>query len=511
MLLDTLLIEPLHLAYVLGVASIATELIAALNRSKLIRTMLYGVVFVAIVLAVPLLLANHLHLTTVIVAVVAFYRLVNAARVIVHRVAEPRLYFSSRRSSLVLLVAQVVSVVVWQLQYDYGLSPYAVTMALLVSAVAGAVLLAMSTRRNLSRMKIRPSDSRKSDTELPTVSVCIPARNETLDLPSCLSALLKSDYPKLEIIVLDDCSQDKTSEIIKGFAQQGVRFISGEPPKDGWLAKNQAYQALAEAASGEILLFCGVDTRFDKSAIRSMVASLSARKKQMISLLPKGLQSHEHASLVQPMRYWWEIALPRRLFNRPPVLSTVWMITRQAFFGRGEMKAVKASVLPEGYFARELTLADEYSFMRASGKMMVKSAKRLEDQWQTAIRVRYPRLRKRPENIMLVSLAALWLFVLPFGVFVAGFFTSLGLIHVLAGVVVLINSYTHYRLLRAWLEKPQAVALALFPAAVLADFVVMQISMFRYEFSTVTWKDRNICIPVMRYHKSLPKIEATEA
>jgi len=74
------------------------------------------------------------------------------------------------------------------------------------------------------------------------------------------------DYPKLEIIVLDDCSQNKhTPEIIRSFAHDGVRFIQGEHPKPTWLAKNQAYDRLAQESSGEFILFCGVDVRFSQT------------------------------------------------------------------------------------------------------------------------------------------------------------------------------------------------------------------------------------------------------
>ena len=51
---------------------------------------------------------------------------------------------------------------------------------------------------------------------------------------------IASDYPKLEIIVLDDCSQDRTAEIIRNFAHDGVRFIQSEDNKDNWLDKNKA-------------------------------------------------------------------------------------------------------------------------------------------------------------------------------------------------------------------------------------------------------------------------------
>jgi len=66
--------------------------------------------------------------------------------------------------------------------------------------------------------------------DLPTVSVCIPARNENAALADYITAALASDYPKLEVLVLDDCSQDDTSEVIRSFAHQGVRFVQGSAP-----------------------------------------------------------------------------------------------------------------------------------------------------------------------------------------------------------------------------------------------------------------------------------------
>ena len=48
-----------------------------------------------------------------------------------------------------------------------------------------------------------------ADKDLPSISVLIPARNETEELHACLDALVASDYPKLEILVLDDCSQER--------------------------------------------------------------------------------------------------------------------------------------------------------------------------------------------------------------------------------------------------------------------------------------------------------------
>lgn len=498
--------EPFRLILATGLVGVGFEVSATLIRQKVIRRLSYIAMIPFTAFASAELLVYDFRLVTLVLVFVALFRLLNAMRAIEARMKEPRLFFVSRRTSWKLLVPQIGLFMLWLLIRTWSIDLRNSLLFLLSTSLLGGVVFVLSVHRSLTKTKFRSSEVYRSDTELPSVSVCIPARNETDDLPACLGALIKNDYPKLEILVLDDCSQDRTSEIIKSFAQNGVRFIAGEATKSAWLAKNQAYQALAEAASGEILLFTGVDTRFGEQSIRVLVSTMLARQKQMVSVLPKSQQANEHAFLVQPMRYWWELALPRRLFNRPPVLSTVWAISRQAFFGRGEMKAVKNSIMPEGYFARELTLTDEYSFMRSSGRLDISTAKKIPDQWQSAIRTRYPRLRQRPEDVLLVILLEVWLIGLPLGVFLVGFFVRLGLLWLVAGLNTLALMYVHRRIMSAWGVQHLSLAIALLPLAVVIEVWVTLRSMVQYEFAKVKWKDRDICIPIMQHHKKLPRI-----
>src|SRR5688500_13660714 len=132
-------------------------------------------------------------------------------------------------------------------------------VALATTIICGAQLLVSLDRYRLKKYQ----HSHIPQADMPTVSICIPARNETHALADCLYSVLQSDYEKLEVIVLDDCSHDKTSRIIKSFAQDGVRFIQGEMPAEGWLGKNYACETLAAQANGEYLIYMSVDTRIE--------------------------------------------------------------------------------------------------------------------------------------------------------------------------------------------------------------------------------------------------------
>ncbi|MBU4298553.1 glycosyltransferase family 2 protein [Patescibacteria group bacterium] len=61
---------------------------------------------------------------------------------------------------------------------------------------------------------------------LPFVSIIIPCRNEEKFIGKCLDSILEQDYPKekLEVLVVDGMSEDKTREIIKNFQFSNFNF-----------------------------------------------------------------------------------------------------------------------------------------------------------------------------------------------------------------------------------------------------------------------------------------------
>jgi glycosyltransferase involved in cell wall biosynthesis len=373
----------------------------------------------------------------------------------------------------------------------------------MIIAFLGALFIVYVTKKHIREIQPPKSIPAIAGRGLPSVSVLIPARNETEDLRLCLDSLLRSTYPKLEILVLDDCSQDKnTPQIIKEFAHDGVRFIKGDVPPKHWLAKTFAYQELVDESSGEILLFCGVDVRFEPHSVESIIKTLIDTKKSMISVMPKNVLSSRApllSYLIQPVRYAWEIALPRNWLRRPPVLSTTWIVGRDFLKKHGEFKAVSSSSSIESYFAKIAAKTKAYTFYQSLAVFGLTSHKLLSEQKATATRCRYPQTHRRPEIVAGLTLSELFIMFLPY-VFIIISVSELNIAMIFINLLTIILLSYHYAVLtKVTYEKFIPIAMFLLPFAVIYDIWILNYSMWSYEFKEVIWKGRNICIPVMRY------------
>ena len=127
-----------------------------------------------------------------------------------------------------------------------------------------------------------------TDAECPAISVLLAARDEEEKLPEALATLVALDYPKLQIVAVDDRSRDATARILDEFArthpQLRVVHISELPP--GWLGKPHALFNAYQKASGEWLVFTDADVRFRPDTLRRAVAL--ARQKQLDHLTLMG-------------------------------------------------------------------------------------------------------------------------------------------------------------------------------------------------------------------------------
>lgn len=151
-------------------------------------------------------------------------------------------------------------------------------------------------------------DENVAPSNLYNVSVIIPARNEEKNIERCVKTLLSQNYPKkmLEIIVIDDNSTDKTSEIVKEIIKNNpnVKLIQAPELPKNWCGKPHACWIGANASSGDMLFFLDADTYSEPSLINSGISYLETNKLDFLSLLPKFVLSTFSEKLFMPIQFF---------------------------------------------------------------------------------------------------------------------------------------------------------------------------------------------------------------
>ena len=125
--------------------------------------------------------------------------------------------------------------------------------------------------------------------DLPTLSVVIPARNEERRLEGALRTVLRQEYPGvLEVVLVDDRSGDGTGDIMERLAagKYGVVMVRIEELPEGWLGKNHAIHVGARRAQGEWLLFTDADVYFAPGTFRRAIAYAEARGLDHLTMRP---------------------------------------------------------------------------------------------------------------------------------------------------------------------------------------------------------------------------------
>jgi chlorobactene glucosyltransferase len=159
--------------------------------------------------------------------------------------------------------------------------------ALLVAACVPLGVLTAIAVHNLRRAPQMSAAGRPFGT--PRVSLLVPARNEAGNLRRTLPALQATDWPNLEILVLDDGSTDATAAVVDAAAaaDDRVRRLVGRALPDGWLGKPWACQQLGEAADGDVLIFLDADVLAHPQAVADTVSAMQHRGAGAVTGLPR--------------------------------------------------------------------------------------------------------------------------------------------------------------------------------------------------------------------------------
>jgi len=103
--------------------------------------------------------------------------------------------------------------------------------------------------------------SEDSENRYPPVSVIICARNEAANIKMFLPSILEQDYPSYEVILVNDCSEDGSDDILGEYLQKYKHLKISSITRDPRFAHNKKFAQFIgiKAASNELLVFTDAD------------------------------------------------------------------------------------------------------------------------------------------------------------------------------------------------------------------------------------------------------------
>ncbi len=169
-------------------------------------------------------------------------------------------------------------------------------LAAMLCALGPAVLFCVNLRRY---MPPPPASG-----PLPPISVLIPARNEERSIRAAVESVLASTGIDFELIVLDDASTDRTSEIVTGLVPNStgrLRLAQAPTLPPGWNGKQHACWSLAHLARYDTLCFIDADVRLAPDALARMSAFLHSGPAKLVSGFPRQITETTLEWLLLPL------------------------------------------------------------------------------------------------------------------------------------------------------------------------------------------------------------------
>mgnify|MGYP000869343937 FL=1 len=328
----------------------------------------------------------------------------------------------------------------------------------------------------------------------PSLSICIPARNEEASIGQLLSSLQPFVRPDMEIFVLDDHSTDGTAQVIRQHEPDlpALRLLQGASLPSGWTGKNWACHQLAQQARGEVLLFVDADVWLESDAPGATLDALRYYRADALSAFPwqqlDGVVSKAVVPIMDVLLYAF---LPLQLVHRTRARSLAAANGQWIAFRRSCYEAIGGHAALRGEVVEDIALARAvkqhgFRMLLTSGVGMLRCRmyRSPGEVLRGFSKTFFAAFDFRAMAFVPMLLFMLLVFVLPF-IWLA--IDARVLILTAIGLNVLLRTFMSIRLRHGWLS------VILHPFGILgAVGIGMHAIWQRYRRGSVIWKDRAI-------------------
>jgi len=331
----------------------------------------------------------------------------------------------------------------------------------LLATVPGAVLwliiLLLPWRPWSTRERLESGPS-SQPADLSNITVLIPARNEAEGIGRTLTALVRQG-PGLEIVVINDQSEDDTAGAARAAGPAGMRVIEGETLPDGWTGKLWALEQSLTEVSTRYTLLLDADIEVLDGIVGRMLEFLRARRIAMVSLMATLSMVGRWEKLLMPsFIYFFKLLYPFHLANSSSsrvaaAAGGTVLIETDVLREIGGFAALKDELIDDCALAAKVKAAGHGTWVGLSHSVV--SHRRyptLRSIWNMVARTAYTQLQYSPVLLLGCVLALLLTFVLP----LAGLFAPDPMARtaaIVAGVtaaVTYLPTLIYYRRSPAW-------------------------------------------------------------
>jgi cellulose synthase/poly-beta-1,6-N-acetylglucosamine synthase-like glycosyltransferase len=205
----------------------------------------------------------------------------------------------------------------------------------------------------------------------PSVTIIVPARNESADITATLESLLNQDYPNLQILAVNDRSTDSTGAIMDALAAQHptkLHILHVRELPTGWLGKTHAMALAARNAVAiqqpDYLLFTDADVVFHREAIRrSLAEAVTTQADHFVTFPTPLIKSVGEGMLLgylQVMGLWatrpWRASDPKSIRDSIGI-GAFNLLRTPAYQQLGGFDVLRMEILEDLTLARNVKLA----------------------------------------------------------------------------------------------------------------------------------------------------------
>lgn len=244
---------------------------------------------------------------------------------------------------------------------------------IILGVLCALFLILLVNLLTFPRLKSYVPPEQTTEQDAPLLSIRVPARNEERCIEACVRSLVAQNYARLEVLVLDDASNDATAAIVQriinelpGEQVERLRLLSGAPLPAGWVGKNFACHQLAQQARGDYLLFTDADTVHAPGMAGAVLATMREQNVALLTGQPEMVAGSLGERLIVPLLNFTILTLlPVALIPRRPETSLatgngqLLCFRRATYEEIGGHAALKGRILEDVLLARAVKAAGQ--------------------------------------------------------------------------------------------------------------------------------------------------------